>query len=379
MINWKFILSVRAFILFYVLFFFLLIIMIFTKMNMVMFNGTIILICLLFLTRVLNRRLKLNKLDFFYLNEKNYKNDSLQRGEQIGDIFAIVLFIIIALDVNAQILTKFGNSAISFVGFCVLVFLPIASISISKNNKILKVITILLTTFYGLFVFLVTLTTVLIIITGFLNGNKYTDLQNLFSILNTEDIILLGFIVEEYILQIILFIIGSIVLLLIFIFYTPPYQLEDLGESLKIANLVIILISVCIFFYANVSGEKISTVIQSIDISEYTSIEEEEQKFLNYVEKFSKNNVINLGYVLLLPYILSITIANLVIDILKRKYKRKATKALESIIESANIRDIDEFLKKKFIYNGGEKHNLKLIECLKLNQADLSDRNDSIG
>lgn len=372
MINWRSILSIRTFILFYILFFLLIIIMVFTKMNMVMFNGTIILICILFLIRVLNRRLRLNRLEFFHLDEKNYKNDSLERGEQIGDLVAVVLFVILAMETNVQILTIYGDSVISFVVFCALVFLPIASISISKNSKILKVVTILLATFYGFFVLFIILTTALIIITGFLNGNEYTDIQNLFNLFKAENIILLGFIVEEYILQIVLFIIGSIVLLLIFVFYTPPYQLEDLGESLKIANLIIIIISVCIFFYANVSWEKISTAIQSISISDYTNIPDEEKKFSNYIERFSKNNVINLGYVLLLPYVLSISIANLIIDIIKRKYKRKAAKALESIIEYENTGNEDELniLKKKFIYNGGEKHNLKLIECLKSNKED---------
>lgn len=345
-----------------------------TKMNIVVFNVIITLICLLFLSRVLDRRLKLNRLDFFDLDEKKYKKDSLKRGEQLGDLVAVLLLIIWALDTNMHIINKFGNNIISVVVFCALIFLPIASISISKNNKILKIITILIATFYGFFVILLISTVILVIITGFLSGNKYGDLHNLFSFFKTEDIILLSFIVENYILQIILFIVASIILHLVFIFYTPPYQLEDLGESLKIANLIIIIISVSIFFYANVSWDKISTVIDSINISEYTDIDKEEQQFVKFAEKFSRNNVINLGYVLLLPYVLSISIANLVIDILKRRYKRKAANALESIIDIGNSDELN-ILKKKFIYNGGEKHNLKLFELLIQSRKNEGNKN----
>lgn len=368
-LNWRFFLEGRSFTVFYTFVFLLLFIAAITKLNLIIFNITLGLICLLFVFRVIHRRMNLNRLVYFNIDEKNYKQDSIKRGEQLGDLVAIILYIILCLDLNINMIGNFKNDTIIMIVFCALVYLPIASISISKNKKILKVITILLATFYGLFIMLFIIFIPLALFISYIGKVDFSEFQNLLSNFKAEDIVILSFILETNLLVTIVFIACSIILFLVFIFYTPPYQLDDLTDSLKIANLIVVIVSVIIFYYANVSWEKIVSVINDINNLEFDAslTSEEDFKFKKFVETFSKSNIINLGYILLLPYVLGITIANLVVDILKKRYKRKATSSLDSLLNSErslNQNEI-ELLRKKFVYNGGEKYNLKLLTLIK--------------
>lgn len=368
-INWRFFLEGRSFTVFYIFVFLLFSMMAITKMNLIIFNITVGLICILFVFRVIHRRINLSKLVYFDIDEKNYKQDSIKRGEQLGDLVAIVLYIILALDVNIHMVSNFKNDTIMMIAFCALIYLPIASISISKNKKILKVITILLATFYGFFVMFFIIIVPLALFTSYIEKGDFSNFQNLFSVFKAEDVVALSFIVETYLLETIIFIACSIILFLVFIFYTPPYQLDDLTDSLKIANLIVVITSVTIFFYANISWEKIASVIDNINNLEFnaSTASEEDLKFKKFVGNFSKSNIINLGYILLLPYVLGITIATLVVDILKKRYKRKSSNALDSLLDSKNNVNQNEIelLRKKYVFNGGEKYNLKLITLIK--------------
>ena len=368
-INWNFFLEGRSFTVFYIFVFLLFFIIAITKMNLIIFNITLGLICILFFFRVIHRRMNLNKLVYFNIDEKKYKQDSIKRGEQLGDLVAIILYIILALDLNLHMVSNFKNDTIIIIIFCALIYLPIASISISKNKKILKVITILLATFYGFFVMFFIIIVPLALFPSYMEKGDFSEFQNLLSNFKAEDIVALSFIVETYLLETIIFIACSIILFLVFIFYTPPYQLDDLSDSLKIANLIVLITSVVIFFCANMSWEKIASVINEINNLEFDAsiANEEDLKFKKFVENFSKSNIINLGYILLLPYVLGITISNLVVDMSKKRYKKKATSSLDSLLNSENSLNQNEIelLKKKFVYNGGEKYNLKLLTLIK--------------
>lgn len=341
------------------------------NVNIVYSNIVIFLICLIFIVRILKRRSKINVLSYFDLNETKYENDSLKRANQLIDVLMIIIFIFLFLELNININYSSGSSFLYSAVFNVPIFLLLASKSIAKNNKFLKVMTILSSTFYVVFVILLTILILIVKIYEFLLN--YNDLpQDFFDIFRVEHILAISYVVENHFLQNIFLVFLSIGLHLLFILTTPPYQLNNLEEALKISNVIILISSVVVFFLANIYWAEISETIQESIISGYQGLDQEEKFLFDYIKLFSVTNLINVGYILLLPYVLSISIATLTIDFLKRKYNKKANEALESIIELRFNKSTDELdiFKKRYLYYGGERYNLRLLEYIEVSKGE---------
>lgn len=196
------------------------------------------------------------------------------------------------------------------------------------------------------------------------------DFKQIFSFFmflkNNEEIIIISYIVENSLSGFIFIIIASIILLCIFIWNTPPYQLVKLSDAFKIANFFIVLMSIVIFFYTNIVWSDMDGVINHFKNIDNFHDFVQDPNFNKHLNNFSKKNIINLGYIMLLPYILGIIISNIFIDFLKRKYEKKSLNALDSltkvIIENKFELERLNNYKREFFFYGGNKTKLGIIE-----------------
>lgn len=86
-------------------------------------------------------------------------------------------------------------------------------------------------------------------------------------------------------------------------------------------------------------------------------------EYILYYKEYSKGNISNLFYLLLLPYTFGILVANLVIDFVKRKNMKYANESLNNIheIKSNNFDYAFEYYMKRYLYHGGEKWKYDMI------------------
>ncbi|SHI31586.1 hypothetical protein [Clostridium intestinale] len=355
---------------FYILFFIMMFILLVFKSNSMMVILPL-LYCILFLVRIIVRRKNLKDLNYFDLNEKGYVSDAEKRGDQLGDIFAILVFLFLALSVNEDLFKDFGNSTIGISLFCCIFYFAIANVSISKNMKLFKVIAIFMSTIQGLLILLIGITIILLSVISISEGRGIQSVQSLISMFNDEFIVSLCYFAESSLREIILIMIISIILYLVFIICTPPYQLEELATAFKIVNLVLIILSIFIYFFTNMSWISIQEFIKEINIDtnfyhlKYLTLTHDTTK---YLQSFSKSNIINAGYILFLPYTLGAVISNFTIEILKKYYTKKASNTLDEIIylreKNLIVQERISLLEKQYIFWGGDKYLLKVHDRL---------------
>lgn len=368
--------KIRSFVLFYIFFFIIFFTTFIFKSGFIMVCVVLGLsFCTLFMIRILNRGKKLKNLYFFDIEEVGYKKDAIQRGDQLGDVVAILifLFLIISLSLDNNAMKEFGNNLFGLTLFCSIFYFVSASISITKNSKALKVITILLSTIQGILFLMITMSIILLSILNLFEG-RMTEIPRIIStIFNNEYIVMLCFIAENSLKEMVVIMMSSIILLLTFIFISPPYQIEEVSLSFKIVNLLIVILSIIIFFYANIYWESIQQFIDNVNLRMVQNQFEYDMTIIpiQYITKeFSKKSITNMGYILILPYTLGAIIANLSIDFLKKKYNKEVLKSMAFIVDmnEKNIKDKESlhFHEKRYFYYGGNKYMLKIFKltCL---------------
>ncbi|WP_238918030.1 hypothetical protein [Clostridium sp. YIM B02555] len=351
-------------------------------LSMLLIDSTIVkgvllsLYSVIFILRICFRRKKLNNLYYYKINDENQKEDRSMRSYQLGDGVAIVMFIFLVVLFYSD---KNTSSIIFIFAFVIMIYFTFASISISRIrfNTFLKVITLLLSTIQGVImvlsgIYFITGSVAIImklIRTGKIDYNIIVE--TFFEIIDYRKIMKFTYFIKEYnnsvAITIIILTLISILLYIIFIRSVPAYQLDKLSFALKIVNAISVLFGIAIYFYGNGIYPYIQEYINGFKsdpqlILKYLG-DNPPNELINYVENYNKAEIINLGYILFLPYTIAILIANLVVEFIKSKYTKKANLALDKIFEiceNDSSEDI-EIYEKRFYYYGGDKHKMKLI------------------
>jgi hypothetical protein len=368
----KILVETRSFVLFYILSFIMFFFMLALKTKSIQVLVLLpMFYCVLFSLRLYVRGKKLKRLDYFNIHEKGYKTDAKKRGDQLGDIVAIIVYIFLALSVDKDFFKDFGNSTIGISLFCCVFYFAAASASIARNSKFLKVITILLSTIQGLLFLLIGTSIILIFISSVLQGRGIQPAESFLTTFEGEFIVSLCYFSEAFLKETILVMISSIFLFIVFIFSTPPYQLEELAMAFKIVNILIIILSIMVYIFANMSWVSIQEFIKgvssndSIHVLQYMELDPD---FRDYMQMFTKSSIINMGYILFLPYTLGAVISNLTIEFLKKNYSKKAMYALDRIIDlkSNGLVEQEEICRneRQYFFWGGDKHLLKIHDAI---------------
>ena len=375
-INKK-IIETSSFVMFYVMFFILGASMLVIKNKMVNLILSL-LFCVVFALRIYLRNENLNNLKYYKIDSDDQKEDMKMRAYQLGDLVAIMMYILLGIsfyNISSNVLENI-LSIIFILG--IYFFCASFSISTTRFNTFWKTATIFLSTMQGTILVLMVTCFVLasiasllgIITTGQLN---YSLPESFFEMFDYKFIIMCSYCLKEYsnIVIIITTIstILSIVLYSIFIINVPIYQLDKLSSAFKIVSVIMVLMSTVVYFYGNSIYPYIQEYIIQIKNNPQLIYSDFginiPNGFQRFIENYSKAEITNLSYVLLLPYTISILIANLIMDHVKNRYTKKSNLALDKIIEmyekGINLDDINVY-EKKFSYYGGDKYKLMMIK-----------------
>jgi hypothetical protein len=317
-------------------------------------------LCLLYLIRIINRAKKLVNLYYF---DQEKKLDSIKRGCQIIDIISILILISFIASIFS---TSFmNNSIIQIVLICIILFLFFASISISKDNILFRSLAILLTTIQGFFLFLIIIAGTIYAIDFFIYSVEGRPINFQFPPINDILIIGLNYELEKYVLLTVIVVFCTTILFSIYIFCVPPYQLNSLENSFKLINIIFVIIGIISFFYINISWNNINEYTQNL----YNTIIKYKYYYnipIDYINNYSKSDLTNLAYILILPYTLGLLISNFIIDKLQNFYKKKAEQSFNNLLEAIHNTDLKkqhiEFL--KYDYYDGDKNLINLIKHL---------------
>ena len=342
--------------LFYQLFLILSVLMLLEINNFILMSVS--LICLgVFVYRITIKVIGLKNKHYFDIESEDFNSDTIKRGEILRDLFSLIIFFFMALAIyDENILNKFSNSFIGTVLFFTIFYFLFAGISITKNSKVLKVFSILVSTVQGLLFVAFSITTIFITFINFISGESLEFLEEL----NSEFVVNVCYIIQSNLKVFIFIALISLSLLLILIILTPPSQLSDLGMSFKVINIIMVLLSVSIFFAVNLNWASIKEFVSKAHQSGLT-----DKAFKTYLGSFTKKNILNTGYLLILPYSLGILISNFTIENLKNVYTKKSKAILLKILklksEKASKDKISK-LKLKYLYYGGDKFLLNYMD-----------------
>lgn len=316
----------------------------------------------IFLYRIILRKKNFRKLLYIDLSSNDYKEDSKQRSFQIVDSYSLISFIVYGVFLLIEL--NYGLSdfiaIVIFLTFILYLFLKLASKSILMKSRFYKIVTIFFTSIQGILL----ITYILAILLNLLLYQTKNHFYNPFTI---ENIVSFCFVVEESMIVFLLLVIFSIILFVIYIFMTPAYQIEELSDALKISNIIFVVLSIIILYYSNsiiqdINNYKIE-VLEKVSMEQYSK---EDMKYLRYISEFSKANIINMGYLILLPYTIGILISNFIIEVVKRKFKSKVNDLLKEFLDIDNFDENGTLIiKKKYKYYNGDKFILMLLEKYK--------------
>ena len=128
--------EIRSLILFYILFFIMLIILVISKGNTWIVLLSLFLGGIIFLIRLMKRRVKLRNLDYFDIEDPKHKVDAVKRADQIGDIVSIIMFLFLAISLEETFFLKFGDNIFVIMIFCSIFYFITMSISISTISRL---------------------------------------------------------------------------------------------------------------------------------------------------------------------------------------------------------------------------------------------------
>ncbi|MFE4706896.1 hypothetical protein [Peribacillus simplex] len=317
-------------------------------------------LALLWVLKAIRLYISLRRLDFLDIKEKDYKTDRQKRGSflVIISVFTFIIILFLKYRPNSE---AFWGSIHGFSILCISICIFFSGVAIYYNCFILRFISILCTTFFGVMVILLVVTSILGVLLRAMNGGDLEYSNNFISFFEPTNLILNSYMFEvNDLFDFIIISIYSIIFLSFIILIHPPYQLEQLGNVLKISNIIISVISTLIFFF-------VSMKFSSISLPEYKeltlSIVESDNKYSQnldelkkYISTFSKANIINMGTIVFTPYIIALLITNFILDIKKTKSKNRASKYFEEYIELDDASKDRDIMAKKYFYYSGDKN-----------------------
>ncbi|MFF2853871.1 hypothetical protein, partial [Peribacillus sp. NPDC058002] len=221
-------------------------------------------LALLWVLKAIRLYISLRRLDFLDIKEKDYKTDRQERGSFLVIISAFTFLIILILKYRPNS-EAFWDSIHGFSILCISICIFFSGVAIYYNCFILRFISILCTTFFGVLVILLVITSILDVLLWVMNwamdgGNiEYSNNFNFISFFEPTNLILNSYMFEvNDLFDFIIISIYSIIFLSFIILIHPPYQLEQLGNVLKISNIIISVISTLIFFFVSMKFSSIS-------------------------------------------------------------------------------------------------------------------------
>ncbi len=322
--------------------------------------------------RIIYQFIKIKNLKYYSLKDEKQVHDRKMRGYQIGDVVSLTMILILSISENSNFMNQNENSLLWVILSYSIIFLVIASLAIIKNNIFLRTISVMLSTIQGLIIFLSLSAILLIQIKSLMEGDGFYIIYDGTGTDSVgEMLIKLSFVFEQNPMITIVTVIISILLYASLIVGTPTYQQEQLALSFKIITIVIALLGIITFFLANFIELNIPQDIKEI-IDNFANEEvyvDEIQKFVSYYQGYSKENILNLFYLLFLPYTFGIIVSELIMDLKKRRNTRNVDIILERIIE-LKLKKLDILIDnhlKKYLYYGGDK---KVYE-ISINQIEI--------
>ncbi|MEC0271566.1 hypothetical protein [Peribacillus frigoritolerans] len=315
---------------------------------------------LLFAIKAIRLFISLRRLDFLDINEKGYKTDRQKRGEFLIIISVFTFIVILFLSYRSN-LEAFWNSIHGTSLICISICLGFSGLAIYFNNFFLRFVGILCTTIFGFMALLLVINLILNILLWAMHEGDLEYLNHILSFFEPTNLILSSFLfTEKFLFDFIIVIIYSIVFLSLIILIHPPYQLEQLGNVLKISNIFISVSSTIIFFYVSIKFSSISlpeykeAILPIIESDNQYSQSLDDLK--KYISTFSKANIINMGTVLFTPYIIALLITNFILELKKNNSKNRASKIFEEYIELDDLSKDREIMEKKYFYYTGDKN-----------------------
>ncbi|QSX04787.1 hypothetical protein JYG23_08710 [Sedimentibacter sp. zth1] len=350
--------------LFYILFFLSTIFFVFIK-SKIFYIISVIMSCIIFGYRLINRHKKIKMLEFYSLDDEKQTNDRKMRSYQFSDCVAIVVNVILCISMDEVFMKYYGNSLIWIVVCYASIYFVSVYFSIQKNLITLKVLCVLMSTMQGLLIFLGLIIFVVIMLSVFVHGNC-VNIPNLFDKSQIDSIVMWGFIFEKMPLITSVTASISIILYIVLIFGTPYYQYNKLIYAFKTAIIIFTLCSIVMFFVINIATDSIVQFAHEKGkmLLENMPNDTIDMSIYDYYKNFSKTNLSNLVYLLLLPYTFGILVSGLIIDIKKNMNVKKADKAFEVIMTHKWL-EIDYYL-KKYYYYGGDKSKMQMFEQINI-------------
>lgn len=338
--------------------FFISLLLVFISKSPLLFQITNLICTALFLSRIIYRARGLRNLDYYSLHDESQSIDRRMRGHQLGDIVAIILYLLLFISEFTDIMIQYGDSLLWVIIIYASAYFALASLAITRNRLIYRIACILASTIQGLILCFILMVFLLLQARSLMEGHGF----NLtFTIDNATSELFIGggFLFESTPYLTLVTTLISTLLYISFIVGTPVYQLEQTALGFKITTIIVALGSIVAFF---------ATAIIAPQITQYATaaLKNTAQKgilpadappeLILYLKNYTKTNLSNLFYLLLIPYTFGILIANLFLD-LKKNYSAKHVKAaLKNFLQAGEVADVAQYDRnmKKFLYYGGE-------------------------
>lgn len=353
--------------------FFIMMVALFIFKNVYVIKILSILFILLFLFRLKCRFNSIRKLEYYKVGFNKQIDDVTNRGKQVGDVIAIMMYVLLLL--CSEPLTNTRDN-IACLTFYFIVYFAMTKFAIVKNNNFFRTVGILMTTIQGLLASLIVLVILLKTLSNFTeSGNLLIDYSMITDTISTELFLTSGFFLETYPGISIIMICVTIILYIGIILITPVYQQENLFVSFKVVTLIVTLGGIIVFF---ITSNLTSSLIQHIkanfqDIDRYTFFYKGAPiEYIEYCRNLSMVNIKNIFYILLLPYTFGIIVANMVIDCVKKRNKKRINMAYDVLFKGKSyLPDSEkEYYIKMYHYYGGDSFQYDIFK----RQKDMEER-----
>lgn len=304
----------------------------------------------------------------------DYSESKKVCADNCADVVAMIVYVIMLLSKNPQIAKLLISDNITLVLFYSLIYFIFVYYSIKNDYVILKICTLLCSTIQGVMFLLVMITIPL--------RSLVYSMENQKLIIETipidrdsfcSSIIIIGHMLEKHPLYTFIPLIISIILYTVYICMSPGFQLGKIKIAMQIVNILIVTISIIMFFGADYLNVYVNQFKKSIMLGNNNNYDFKgkawEIEILKYIKNFETVNIKNLLYLLVVPYSGGILYANLIVELKIRYIKKKTNTILENMIDNKKIENKE---RKRYFYYGGDKIHYKL--CRKL--EDEKDKED---
>jgi hypothetical protein len=315
----------------------------------------VLIVCVCMLVIFLSRAWKIYKNNikdghFVILqNEKNsFKIDAYERTRCMMNLYVAYFSICVVL------IRYKNNDLVLLIAGVSLIFFLFVIVSIRYNLIFLKVATLFVSTIVGSTCISIAGAQIIILLSEILEkyvGNEAGPRTKM-DLFDQTSIISLSYVFEKYYLVTIVFIVLTCILFLIYIKAVPVYQIDKLKVSLQILNLIMVVIGIGAFYYANAISKTVEYTLKNGNINVVPEI-------AIYMQSYGPSNFRNHIYVLGLPYTFGILLANLSLE---RKIKSYEKKKRELICKIILEKEDHISMKKNFYILSGTCNEYKLLE-----------------